>query len=160
MSAKMFQITVTLIGLTSTGPCFLSRQLKGFSLKLRAASCHRFYNPAVTELSGLGALESMPQRLEFPAQGRALPVSNPRTPISSLFHSTSFYQLISSAKRRGTDFAFPRKLTLYWLLFMSFTNYLTIWALLDISQGWPLLTHYPTSSGNASLRSSYRQNHS
>lgn len=74
-------------------------------------------------------------------------------PISSLFHAINS---LSPLPTSILIFAFPRKLTLYWC-FMSFTIYLT-WACLDVSQGYPLLTHYPNSSGDACLGSSYRQN--
>lgn len=120
----MFQINITLIGLLATDPEVPLQTVKCASpLKLRAASCHRFYNPAVTELSGLGALESMPEvRLCQPKDAQHL--SKACVPISSLFHSVNFCLLPtcllglilpSQGNQSYTDF-----------LKMSFMNYRTI----------------------------------
>lgn len=158
---KVFQVTVRLTGLTPTRPCFLSRQFSGFSLKLRAASCRGFSSPAVTELSGLSALESMPQRLEFPAQGRLClcliptclfsPCSiQPASTSLSPLPSVAGLILLSQGNWPYTDF-FLWVLQIIWQSehFWTFPN------AGHCSHAIPL-----PQAMLASLSSSYRQNHS
>lgn len=122
----MFQINITLLGLTSTAPVVSLQTVKCASpLKLRAVYCHWCYNPAVTELSGLKCTRINARDIRICQHKDALHLSDPCMPISSLFHSVDFsllptsllgLLLLSQGNGCYTDFFF---LWVSWLIWQS-----------------------------------------